>query len=75
MNGRSFGTLRRSARRQSFPIESNAQNSQKVRPGHYLTCTSFIQMEQREYWDVSFADKVNQRSSFLSMKETDHEST
>lgn len=28
-------------------------------------------MEQREYWDVSFPDKVKQPPSFLSMKKTE----
>jgi asparagine synthase (glutamine-hydrolysing) len=30
---------------------------QKVRPGHYISCTSFGHVEQRQYWDAEYADK------------------
>lgn len=30
----------------------------QVRPGHYLTCSSFGHIEQRQYWDVEYRDKV-----------------
>ncbi|KAK3072332.1 hypothetical protein LTR53_007025 [Teratosphaeriaceae sp. CCFEE 6253] len=30
---------------------------QKIRPGHYLTCQSFGNIEERPYWDTSFPDK------------------
>lgn len=34
------------------------QGVQKIRPGHYLTCTSFGAIEQRRYWDMDYKDKV-----------------
>ncbi|KAF2650047.1 asparagine synthetase [Lophiostoma macrostomum CBS 122681] len=30
----------------------------KVRPGHYLTCQSFDQIEMRQYWDIDYPDKT-----------------
>jgi asparagine synthase (glutamine-hydrolysing) len=30
---------------------------QKVRPGHYISCTGFGHVEQRQYWDAEYADK------------------
>jgi asparagine synthase (glutamine-hydrolysing) len=37
---------------------------QKVRPGHYISCTGFGHVEQRQYWDADYADKriVDQRT-------------
>jgi asparagine synthase (glutamine-hydrolysing) len=35
----------------------------KVRPGHYLICSSFDYMEEREYWDMDFPDKVSGENS------------
>lgn len=29
----------------------------KIRPGHYLTCSSFGHVEQRQYWDTTYPDK------------------
>lgn len=29
----------------------------KIRAGHYLTCSSFGHIEQRQYWDISYPDK------------------
>ncbi|OQO14973.1 hypothetical protein B0A48_00355 [Cryoendolithus antarcticus] len=29
----------------------------KIRPGHYLTCTAFGHLEQRQYWDMTYPDK------------------
>lgn len=34
------------------------QGVQKLRPGHYLTCTSLGTVEQRVYWDMDFKDKA-----------------
>lgn len=33
------------------------KNVQKVRPGHYLTCTGLEHIEQRQYWDMEYPDK------------------
>jgi asparagine synthase (glutamine-hydrolysing) len=30
---------------------------QKVRPGHYMLCTGFHRIEQRQYWDAEYPDK------------------
>lgn len=31
----------------------------KIRPGHYLICRSSGHIEHRQYWDVTFPDKVS----------------
>jgi asparagine synthase (glutamine-hydrolysing) len=35
------------------------QDVQKVRPGHYLICESGGNVEQRQYWDIDFPNKVS----------------
>ena len=30
---------------------------QKVRPGHYMLCTGFGHIEQKQYWDAEYPDK------------------
>ena len=29
----------------------------KIRPGHYMTCSSFEYIQQRQYWEMDFPDK------------------
>jgi asparagine synthase (glutamine-hydrolysing) len=51
-------------RRQKSPIcvvrvAGRLTSDAQIQPGHYLICSSFSHMAQREYWDLDFPDKVS----------------
>ena len=42
----------------NFDDRTIFKNVQKIRPGCYMTCDASGSMEQYQYWDMKFPDKV-----------------
>ena len=49
--------------RDSAVGQPNCLTSSQVRPGEYLTCTSFGHVETKKYWDIDYPNKVVFRAS------------
>ncbi|KAK5134025.1 hypothetical protein LTR08_007030 [Meristemomyces frigidus] len=41
----------------NFDTRTSFMGVRKIRPGHYMTCQSSGQIEERPYWDAEFPDK------------------